>query len=248
MIGAIIAARMGSSRLPGKVMMTLGGKTMLERTIDATLKSKVECVVVLTTSKEEDDPIRKRCAELGVSYVDGSNNRDLLGDFYTAATQYGFDPVVRVTADCPLLSPYVINSVINEYYNGCAYCSNIVNRTYPRGLDVEVFSYGALEWLHHSITRNNRVVENYHDDYRKHVTLYIREHSERFKTRYVEFNPSKLRLTVDTQDEYDKLAVVFDLLGDDATWFTAMGVVSQFPEFASFETEDSQTTALGKVW
>lgn len=249
MIGAIIAARMGSRRLPGKMLMLLGGKPMLEWVVDATLRSKVERVVVLVTPDPKDVAIIDVCMRLGVDSYIGSDDRDVLGDFYKVATEYSFDPIVRVLADCPLLSPFVINSVINEYFEGCDYCSNTLGqRTYPRGLDVGVLSYSTLKWLHWNITQELTPWGEYHVDYRKHVTLYIRSHPNSFDIRSIVLNLSKLRLTVDTQDEYDKLKDVFDLVGDDPTWMKVADLLCEYPEFASLETPDSQTKALGKVW
>jgi spore coat polysaccharide biosynthesis protein SpsF len=248
MIGAIIAARMGSTRLPGKVLMELGGKPMLEWVVDATLRSRVERVVVLITPDPKDAAIMNLCSRLGVDIFVGSTNRDVLGDFYTVASKFNFDPIVRVTTDCPLISPFVITSVINEYLKGCDYCSNVETRTYPRGLDVEVLSYSTLKWLHENINPNLTPWGEYDPDYRKHATLYIRSHPHAFDIRSVILNLSKLRLTVDTQDEYDKLKDVFDLVGDDPTWMKVADLLCEYPEFASLEMPDSQTPALGKVW
>jgi spore coat polysaccharide biosynthesis protein SpsF len=248
MIGAIIAARMGSSRLPGKVLLELGGKPMLEWVVDAVLRSRVERVTVLVTPEPEDAAIIELCEALGVdTYIRRATN-DVLGGFYDCATAFGFDPIVRVTADCPLISSFVITSVVNEYLEGCDYCSNVETRTYPRGLDVEVLSYATLKWLHENVNPNLTPWGEYHPGYREHVTLYIRSHPHSFDIRSVVLNLSKLRLTVDTQDEYDKLKDVFDLVGDDPTWMKVANLLCEYPEFASLETLDTQTKALGRVW
>ena len=242
-IGAIIPARMSSRRLPGKVLMKLGDKPMLEWVVGAVLRSKVERVVVLVTPDPQDGAILDVCNKLGVDFFVGSANRDVLGDFYAVATTFGFDPVVRVTADCPLLSPLVINSVLNEYSMGCDYCSNIVTRTYPRGLDVEVLSYNALEKI-----QRNVVHDPNEPDYRKHVTLYVRANPGMFVIHSVALNLSKFRLTVDTQDDYDKLTAMFTLMSDEPSWVQAAELANKFPEFALLEMPGMQTPALGKVW
>ncbi len=247
-IGAIIAARMGSRRLPGKVLMPLGGKPMLEWVIDGVLQSRVERVVVLVTPDPQDDAIMELCSKLGIDTFVGSDNRDVLGDFYNVATEFGFDPIVRVTADCPLISPLTINSVVNEYLKGCDYCSNIVTRTYPRGLDTEVFSYAMLAWMQENLTPEHPLYDGDLADYRKHVTLYIRENYQSFNIRNTTVDLSRIRLTVDTQDEYDKLDVVFDLMDDDPNWLDAVKIMNDNPELATMETPESQTKALGKVW
>jgi spore coat polysaccharide biosynthesis protein SpsF (cytidylyltransferase family) len=102
--------------------------------------------------------------------------------------------------------------------------------------------------MHHNIKLDNPFSHVHYLEYRKHVTLYVREHPERFLTRSVVLNLAKLRLTVDTQEEYDKMNAMFTLMGDDPTWVQAVYIANQFPEFVSIETDESQTKALGKVW
>ncbi len=249
MTGAIIPARMSSRRLPGKVLMQLGMKSMLAWVVDAVRGSRrVDQTIVLITSNVEDAAIVNECEKLGVDYWVGSSTRDVLGDFYQIANEFGFDPVVRVTADCPLVSSRLIDVLIDEYNEGCDYCSSVEQRTFPRGVEADVVSYAVLKWMHENLTPERTPYGRYHADYRKHVTLYIRENLHAFTTRSVKLDVSKLRLTVDTRDEYDKMRLLFDLMGDNPSWLGALELIDHDPDLAVLETPEAQTKAKWRVW
>nr|WP_263326543.1 glycosyltransferase family protein [Neobacillus sp. Marseille-Q6967] len=197
MIVAIIQARMGSTRLPGKVMKEVKGKPLLEYQIERVKKSKLlNQIVVATTSKEIEKPIVDLCKKLSVSCFRGPED-DVLTRYYEAARQYEAEVVVRLTSDCPLIDPVVIDKMIGEFLsspNKYDYVSNIIERTYPRGLDVEVFSMKALE---------QSFSEAIGSHYREHVTPYIYHHPEKFNLGVVKHSQdlSRYRLTVDTEED-----------------------------------------------
>ncbi|MEJ8305964.1 glycosyltransferase family protein, partial [Saccharibacillus sacchari] len=188
-IVAIIQARMGSTRLPGKVMKMLGDRTVLGHVINRCKAIPlVTQVIVATTAAEEDDILCKEAELYGVSYYRGSEN-NVLSRYYEAAKMAKAEVVVRVTSDCPLLDPQISNSVIKHFLRSeCDYASNSLSKTFPRGLDTEVFSFKVLE----------RAYQNAELSFEKeHVTPYLYLHPELFNVEayYNEKNQSQYRLT-----------------------------------------------------
>ena len=170
---AIIQARMGSTRLPGKVLLELAGRTMLGRVVRRVrLAGLVDEVVVATTNAPADDPIVDECRRLPVACFRGSEH-DVVERYHRAAAAYRADVVVRITADCPLIDPEVTDHVIRAFLQHRPdYASNTLHRTYPRGLDTEVFTAAALARACHEAS------EPYQ---RTHVTPYIYQHPEYFR-------------------------------------------------------------------
>jgi len=172
-IVAIIQARINSSRLPGKVLADIGGRTMLARVVQRVRGAGlVDHVVVATSLKPADDPIQEECARLAVDTFRGDEN-DVLDRFHRAAEAHRAGGVVRITADCPLADPEVIDRVVRAFLDKRPdFASNTLCRTYPRGLDVEVLTAPALAaaWRH--------AREAYQ---RVHVTPYVYQHPERFR-------------------------------------------------------------------
>src|SRR5687767_7584473 len=137
----VVQARMTSTRLPGKVLMDVSGRPMLAWQIERLQRCAAQEIVLATTSNAADDPVVELAARLGIRSFRGSEH-DVLARFVGAARQAHADVVVRVTADCPLLDPAITDRVINElleHRGECDYASNVLRRTYPRGLDVEAF-------------------------------------------------------------------------------------------------------------
>jgi glutamate-1-semialdehyde aminotransferase/spore coat polysaccharide biosynthesis protein SpsF (cytidylyltransferase family) len=165
MILAIIQARMGSSRFPGKTMATISGKPMLWHVVRLVRAARtVDEVMVATTCIASDDPIASFCQREGIACFRGSED-DVLDRFYQAAKEKQADVVVRITADCPLIDSEVIDSVVTRFQEGGSdYASNTLRYTYPDGLDTEVFSFAALEraWS-----------ESVKPSEREHVTPYL---------------------------------------------------------------------------
>ena len=203
---AIIQARMGSTRLPGKVLLPLGDKTILEHVVARVGQSaRISGLVVATTVGKEDLAIVKLCAGMGVSVYCGAED-DVLDRFYQAARLFKADHIVRVTADCPLLDPEVLDAVIALHREEAGdYTTNTLKATFPDGLDVEVMTWNALKtaWEQAGLASE-----------REHVTPYIRKHPERFTLSNLEC-PQDLgakRWTVDTAEDYEFVRIIYQQL------------------------------------
>ena len=226
---AIVQARMTSTRLPGKVLLPLGGEPMLLRLIDRLRRAETcEAVVVATTVNSTDDPVVALCARLDVPCTRGSEH-DVLGRYVAAAAQHDADRLVRVTADCPLLDPAIVDQLVEEHASsGCDYVSKMLPRTWPYGMAVEVFSHTALISAHEGATKASD---------REHVTPYIYGHPERFELRNVR-NPTDLsghRWTVDTPEDYELVGRLFDALHPTNPNFTLadlLATMAKHPEWA----------------
>jgi glutamate-1-semialdehyde aminotransferase/spore coat polysaccharide biosynthesis protein SpsF (cytidylyltransferase family)/predicted dehydrogenase len=200
---AIIQARMGSSRLPGKSLADIEGRPMLVRVIERAKRARlVDRVVVATTTAPVDDVIEKLCRENDVRCYRGSEN-DVLDRFYAAARAEKASQIVRITADCPLIDPEVIDRVVKRFQRGDVdYASNAMVRSYPDGLDTEVFSFSALERAWHEARKTSE---------REHVTPYLR--SEKFRTANVENDSTSMyqhyRWTVDELEDLEFIRSVY---------------------------------------
>ena len=174
---AIVQARVGSTRLPGKVLADIAGEPMLARVVSRVAAAqKIDAIVVATSNTVADDRIVELCCANCVAVYRGSES-DVLDRYYQAAKEHRAAIVVRVTADCPLIDPQVIDRVIAAYLtDDCDYAANTIVCTYPDGLDVEVFSFAALESAWRDARRSTD---------REHVTSYLRS-SGRFRLRNVE--------------------------------------------------------------
>ena len=203
---AIVQARMTSTRLPGKVLLDLGGRPMLARQLDRLkLCEMLDEIVVATTANRADDPVVDLCKEQGVRFFRGSEH-DVLGRYVAAAREAGADVIARITSDCPLIDPQITDSVISELVNNsstCDYAGNSIKRTFPRGLDVEAFFFDTL-------MRMDRLAKT--EAAREHVTLFLTyERPELFLCRNVLDNDdhSDLRWTVDTTTDVELIRKIF---------------------------------------
>ena len=200
---------MGSSRLPGKVMMELQGRPMICHVVERVSRiGPVDQVVVATTSHSRDDELAALVSDLADTEVFRGSEEDVLLRYVGAAEAMEADVVVRVTADCPLLCPSVSTRVVNEFLTGLGaldYVSNALRRTYPRGLDTEAFSYESL-------LRANREATLRSD--REHVTSFLWRQPDRFRLRNVEDDRdnSHWRLTVDTPEDFELVSRVLSAL------------------------------------
>lgn len=204
----IVQARLGSTRLPGKVLKEICSKTVLEHDIDRLKQVKnLNKIVIATTTLEEDNKIEKLVTELGIDCFRGSSE-DVLSRYYFAAKKYKADVVVRVTSDCPLID-YNISDKIIQYYldnkDKYDYVSNTIERTYPRGLDTEVFSFESLEKSY------NEAKKQYE---REHVTPYIYQNADKFKMAQYknERDYSNYRWTLDTEEDYKLINIIYNNL------------------------------------
>mgnify|MGYP001594883977 CR=1 FL=1 len=199
----IVQARTGSTRLPGKVLLNLGGKTVLARVLERAAASRsLSEVAVATGIGAENLPIVKFCAAKGIRVFCGSED-DVLDRFYQFAKLVRPKNIVRITADCPLLDPRVIDLVVNAHYrSGADYTANTAPPTFPDGEDVEIFTYRALERAWNAATLMSD---------REHVTPYIRKHPRIFKTRSVRnaVDLSGKRWTLDNPEDLKFISAVY---------------------------------------
>jgi len=201
---AVVQARMGSTRLPGKTLLRLAGATVLEHVVNrARSARRVDRVVVATSTNAEDDAIVQECARLR-THVERGSALDVLDCYAMATERSGAEVVVRITADCPLLDPAVVDSVVEALLAAprCDYASNTLERTFPQGLDAEAVSASAM-----AIAACEA-----RDPYeREHVTPYIYNRPDRFSLRNVRAaaDGSDLRWTLDTPADYEYLQAVF---------------------------------------
>lgn len=205
---AFIQARMGSIRLPNKVMKMVNGKPLIEYLLLRVAKAKlIDKVVVATSGNSNNDPLVSFVNSLGFETYRGSE-QDVLSRFYEAAKFHNATTVLRITADCPLVDPDIIDLLIDDFKNNsCDYSSNINPPTFPDGLDVEVFSFNALE-------KANFEAKSLFE--REHVTPYIR-FSGKFKifNRINETDYSKRRWTVDEEADFEVVTHIFQYFHPD---------------------------------
>jgi len=205
----IIQGRIGSARLRGKVLADIAGRPMIARVVDRGRRIEgIDEVVVAVPDLPEDDVLAATASALDVRVVRGSAD-DVLGRYLVAADAANADAVVRVTGDCPLLSPKVSSAVVADYQLGGAdYVSNTLERTFPRGLDTEVVDMEALR------TAGREAVTA---DEREHVTPFIWSQPGRFRLRSIRTAPdrSDLRLTVDVAEDLALVRAIYDALGPD---------------------------------
>lgn len=228
----IVQARLTSTRLPGKVLMDIAGRPMLAQQL-CRLKqcTLVDDIVVATTTQATDDPVAELAHGEQVGCFRGSE-QDVLARCVGAAREARADVVIRVTGDCPLIDPQVTDRVITELTDHameCDYASNVLRRTYPRGLDVEAFFWDAL-------LRIDRFARS--EVAREHVTIVPRsEHPELFVCRSVEDNQNNadLRWTVDTAADLEfvrQLYAALNLSSRMAFYPEILGYVRNHVELA----------------
>jgi len=239
---AIVQARFGSSRLPGKVLLDIGGKPMLARVVERTRRSRmIDEVVVATTTDATDDAVASFCLEQGYAHQRGSLY-DVLDRYFQAARTYQADVIVRITADCPMIDPGIVDYTIQEFLNAKVdFAANRLpppwKRTYPIGLDTEVCTFAALEraWREASLPH-----------YREHVMPYLYEAAisgqqppggplpETFRVLVVnnDVDYGHLRWTVDTPQDLELARQVYAYFAgrDDFSWREILGLYQQHPE------------------
>lgn len=223
-IGAIIQARMGSTRLPEKVMKNLQGKTVLEHVIERVKQSKlIDEIIIATTTHERDAVIESEALRCGVKVFRGSEE-DVLARYYYTAKANKLDVVVRITSDCPLIDSIVLDEIIDFYQkNNYDIVSNagsdLSNRTYPRGLDTEIFSFNLLE------NAFNHAKEKYK---REHVTPFIYENSTNVFYYKNSVDYSKYRWTLDTDEDFELISEVYKYLYHGVHDFYLSDIVKLF--------------------
>jgi spore coat polysaccharide biosynthesis protein SpsF len=225
---AIIQARLGSTRLRGKVLLELAGAPVLARVVNRCRRAAtLDDVLVATTILAADDPIAALCRARNWQSFRGQEN-DVLDRYYHAALQHRAEVVVRITSDCPLIDGEVIDLAVRTFLSDGVldYASNSLSpRTFPRGLDVEVFSFEALSraWR-----------EDHNPAWREHVTPYIYRHPEKFRLLSVvnETDLSSMRWTVDTPEDLVFVRKIYDHFGHDAfSWREVLDLLERHPDW-----------------
>ncbi len=237
---AVIQARMGSTRLPGKVLMKLGGEPMLVRVVKRTARAEViDQIVVAVPDSDENDVLVGQCEDMGVACYRGAED-DVLNRYYRASQEYEADVVVRVTSDCPLIEPEIINRVVvclREDFEQLDYVSSFIpRRTFPQGLDAEAMKFSALEkaWL-----------EDKNPAWREHVTEYILRNPLLFALQGVinDHDLSKMRWTVDTPEDLLFVRKIYDYFGqDNFSWYDVLDLLKEHPEWLEINRHVQQKT------
>lgn len=203
LVCAIIQARMASTRFPGKMLAEVEGKTIIHHVIDRVKKSKLVNDVIIATSKDKsNNALVKEAKQLGVNVFRG-DEEDVLDRFYKAAKRFGATIIVRITGDCPLIDPEIIDIMIRFFKeNNLDYASNTDPPTFPDGMDVEVFSFNALK----KAWKNAKLKSE-----REHVTPYIRKKKDLFEIKNFENDNdlSEYRITLDEKEDLIAIKEIF---------------------------------------
>ena len=201
----IIQARIGSKRLPGKILRNYKNYNLLKVLIQRLKKSKkVKNIIVATTKQKEDDKIVKFCVDNSLKYFRGSKN-NVLNRYYEASKKYNVQNIIRITSDCPLIDPVILDKMILEFKRKkLDYLSNTYPEpsTYPDGMDIEIFTYRSLELANRYAAKRTE---------KEHVTVYIRK-QKKFKILRTDLkkNKSNYRLTVDYLKDYNLFKNLID--------------------------------------
>jgi len=242
---AITQARIGSTRLPGKVLKTVEGITLLELHLRRILKAKlIDKLVVATTNEKGVDGIEKVCKEMNIGVHKGSLE-NVLERFYGAAVNVKPDLVVRLTSDCPLVDPEIIDLVISKAIStGLDYVSNTLNPTYPDGIDVEVFKFESLEKAMNEANLKSEL---------EHVTPYIWKNStfnggELFTSDCLinDTDYSKFRLTVDTEEDLKLIKKLISLIGSDKKWKEYVTILQKNPDIMKINLNQERNEGYQK--
>lgn len=232
---AIIQARMGSTRLPGKVLAEIRGHPMLWHVVERTRAAEtLDKVVVATTTQQADNVIVEFCREQGIDCFRGSE-QDVLDRYYHAAREHAADAVVRITSDCPLIDPEIVDKTVRAFIAGHPdYASNRIVPTYPRGLDTEVMTFRALEIAWREARQPYQ---------RTHVTPFLYENPDRFTILSVtgERDYSAYRWTVDTPEDLELVRAVYARMqGDGFLLNDVVGLMEREPELADLNRSVAQ--------
>jgi spore coat polysaccharide biosynthesis protein SpsF len=228
----IAQARMTSTRLPGKVMKIVCGKPLLEHFINRLKRVKfADQIVIATTINDIDNQIVDLCKKLEISYYRGSEE-DVLGRYYETAVEYGGDIIIRITSDCPVIDPEVVDYLINFFTNNTEkydYVSNTLERSYPMGMDAEVISFKTLKEAHF----------NAYEPYdREHVTPFIKKRPQQFRLYNILYKRdiSRCRWTLDTPEDLELISKIFESLYYQNTFFSLKDMLDQMERTPKWET------------
>lgn len=204
-LGVISQARMTSTRLPGKVLLQAGGKTMLQHHIDRLRQAGLQ-VYLATTINSSDDPIAAYAAAAGIPCFRG-DEQNVLSRFYGCAREHDLDVIVRVTSDCPLIDGQLVADAVRQYLafgDDQVYLSNTLQRTFPRGFDFEIFSFPLLQEAYQHATLPEQL---------EHVTPYINQNkSGQVRLEHVvrTQDASQFRITLDTPEDLQLISLLIE--------------------------------------
>lgn len=249
---AIIQARMGSTRCPGKVLRRLVGRPMLAHVVRRVRAAPVDAVVVATSTSPLDDKIFEFCADNDIDCHRGSEN-DVLDRFHSAASTFDADPIIRVTADCPFVDPGLVGRLVREFSSSAydyiavqtgAGAAHLPGRRYPDGLDAECFGAATLDraWREASAREE-----------REHVTPYIWRNKHLFRCGQLEAEEdwSALRWTVDHEEDLRFAEAVYDALWQEDRVFTYLDVIELLrarPEIAALNARFVGKEGYDELW
>lgn len=222
MTTAIIQARLGSTRLPGKVLMNLNGKPLIQRIINRLHYCKqIDNIVLATTTNTIDDNLVEWCKKNYIPCFRG-DEKNVLKRYFDAATAYNADIIVRITADDPFKDPKIIDSVIDMLKNNkLDFAFNNSPLSFPEGLDTEVFTYLALKKAYEANTT---------DFEKEHVTQYFYHNPNKFRMKNFAYEKdiSFMRLTVDTKQDFDLAEKIYEDLSPEGQMFYLSDIISLF--------------------
>jgi spore coat polysaccharide biosynthesis protein SpsF len=237
---AIVQARMSSTRLPGKVLLDLIGQPMLHHVVERLRQaSTINDIVIATSDRDHDTPIADFCSERKIACFRGELD-DVLDRYYRAAKANQAELIVRITSDCPLIDPEVVDRVVKyaqEHIDKIDYVSNTYRkRTYPRGLDTEVFTWDALDRAFYD-TRNPEM--------REHVTPLMYRSSFFYRAQGIESesDESHHRWTVDTPEDFILIENIYRHFGHNRmSWREVLAVLELHPEWIELNRHIEQKT------
>lgn len=227
-IGAIVQARMGSTRLPGKVLKEVGDHTLLSYLVERIRRSeRLDQIVVATSERPENDAITEECREHDIDCFRGKEE-DLLDRYYRAAEKFDMDHIVRITADCPLVDPRVIDEMVDEYCDDVDYLTNSRPQTFPHGVNVEIIKQDALRdvWNTTEPRTGRHVIE--------HLVQHSTFHDQnRFTAKNISNSVdfSHVRITVDFPEDLEVVRFLIDQTSIDAPWQKYIAVLTKHPEY-----------------
>lgn len=229
-VGAIVQARMGSSRLPGKVMLPAVGKPLLGHLVERLRFCKnLNKIIVATSQQKADDAIAEFCTNMGIALFCGSE-RDVLDRYYQAASTFDLEVIVRITADCPLIDPELVDEMVQFFLQHRDQFELVTNRhplTYPDGLDVDVMPFSALKHAWQEAAEPHQREHTIPYFWEAGRSVFNFEHPDRLFFKY--------RWTVDYPEDYDLVRQIFDALYREGELFTMqdiLGFLEACPELA----------------
>lgn len=236
-VTAIIQARMGSSRLPGKVLKEVNGKPLLLHQIERLKTCRwIDQLLIATTNDQQDNQIVEFCEKYNLAVFRGSEN-NVLERYYKAWEKFGGETIVRLTSDCPIIDAEIVDETIKYYLNNnFDYVSNTLERTFPRGLDTEVFSVDALK-----VSYNSAILERD----KEHVTPYIYTNPDKFKMGSYkgQTDYSQYRWTVDTAEDFELIERLLNAyIGkeNELNLITAVNLMKENPVWFEINREIEQ--------